>query len=648
MGPAASRALGAFEPSLLDVRWQERAANLFENLRVVVRGPRNGWGLHTPESFFRLRVAPARRLGWQLAGSLVCHAFLLVGALAVSRMAPPTAPLELPEVQITWYGLAKDVVPKIAPLPKRPQPKAQARSEQRQQQVVTQGYNPNTTVVFRPPRATNLRQMLIQPQAPPQVPKLLLATPNIIQWEADTPDRPAIEIQPNQLRPVQRKESEQANLRAPRITYQTTEGPMEMLPSPNAPVAPSSLPPRAIHGVQAALPGEAAAAAPALGGVAPAGNGNLAFAEGTGAAPAPPLPGALGAIHATQAASPQAAAQGSPAVGAPSLGASTLYLPASSGAVPLPPLPSGSNAVRARSSKGSGSSMAAPSVGPAGRPLVSLSLSPGTAPPPPGNAYAPMSIGPHPGGKVLPAARQSVDSGGSGEAPGFPAPEGSATGPEDLLILRNANPPAPPPVPRPPASAQPKPARVAHGSVTAAIPRRPIPVPGPANREIGHGLSAPLPGPISVAHNVLLVGVIVQDLANRTIGPWSMPTLAMNLPRLSNSRGTWVLDFADPMPSALRKQNKVIVPLPLRAVEPQYPASLRQKGVRGKVVLSAMIESDGKVSQIRVMQSLNPVLDQKAKAAFSRWKFDPGLLNDKPIAMPVIVTVPFQYAPAPH
>jgi protein TonB len=651
MRASASHALGAFEPSRLEVRWQRRAANIFGNLWVVVWGPRDLWGLHAAESFFRLRVPPARRRGWQLTGSLVCHAFLLFATLSISRVAPPPAPARqpLPEVHITWYGAARDVVPKIAPLPKQPQPKAEARPEQPQEQVVTRAYNPNTTVLFQPPHATNQRQLLIQPQAPPQLPESLPAMPNIIQWEADTPARPAIAIHPNQLRAVRGKESEQAQLRAPRITYQAPQGPKDILPNPNAPVAPPPiLPARPIHGVRAALPGEAAAAAaPALVRVAPAG-GHLAFAGGNGAAPAPPLPGALGAIHATRAASPYVTAQGSPAVGTRSLGASTLQLPATSGDVPLPPPPSAPKAVRAQSSKGSGSSVAAPSIGPAAGRLVSLSLSPGAAPPPPGNAYAPMSIGPHLGRKGLPAAPNFVGSGGSGEAPGFPTPQGSATGPEGLLILHDADPPAPPPVPQPPASALPKPARVAPGPVAAAIPRRPVPVPGPVNPEIGHGLSPLLPGPISVAHNVLVVGVILQDMVNRPNGTWQMSTWALNLPKLSNSRGTWVLDFADPMPVALREQNSLIVPIPERAAEPQYPAALRQKGVRGKVVLLAVIGSDGRVSQIRVTQSLNPVLDQEAKAAFSHWKFEPALLNDKPIAMSVIVTVPFRYTAAPH
>ncbi len=127
-----------------------------------------------------------------------------------------------------------------------------------------------------------------------------------------------------------------------------------------------------------------------------------------------------------------------------------------------------------------------------------------------------------------------------------------------------------------------------------------------------------------------------------------MPTLDLNLPKLSNSRGSWVLDFADPMPPALRAQNNVIVPLPVRAVEPQYPAALSQEGVRGRVVLSAVIGNDGSVTEIRVTESLNPVLDHEAAAAFSRWKFEPALLDDKPIAMPVVVTVPFRYAPAPY
>ncbi len=644
----ASHALGAFELSRLEVRWQSRATNIFGNLWVVVFGLRDVWGLHTADSFFRLRVPPARRRGWQLTGSLVCHAFLLFAARATSRMAPPPARLPLPEVHITWYGTARDVVPKIAPLPKRPQPKAQARPEQPQQQVITRGYNPNTTVVFQPPHATNLRQLLIEPQAPPQLPEFLPAMPNIIQWEASAPARPAIAIHPNQLRAMQGKESEQAHLRAPRITYQAPKGPMDMLPSPNAPVAPPPfVPPTAIHGVRAALPGEAAAAAPTLVRVAPAG-GHLAFAERKGAVPAPPLPGALGAIHARRAALPYVAAQGSPAVGTRSLGASTLHLPATSGAVPLPPLPSAPKAVRAQSSKGSGSSVAAPSIGLAAGLLVALSLSPQAAPPPPGNAYAPMSIDPHPGRKGLAATPDFVGAGGSGEAPGFPAPEGSATGPDGLLILHDPNPPAPPPAPQPPASALPKPARVAPGPVAATIPRRPVPVPGRVNPEIGRGPSHLLPGPVSVAHNVLVVGVILQDMVNRPNGTWQMPTWSLNLPKLSNSRGTWVLDFADPMPLALREQYSLIVPLPEGAVEPQYPAALRQKGVRGKVVLLAVIGSNGRVSQVRVMQSLNPVLDQKAKAAFSRWKFAPALLNDKPVAMSVIVTVPFRYTPPRH
>jgi TonB family protein len=747
MRASASHALGAFEPSRLEVRWQSRAANIFGNLRVVVWGSREVWGLHAAESFFRLRVPPARR-GWQLTGSLVCHAFLLSAALAIRPMASPPARPPLPEVHITWYGPARDVVPRIAPPPKRRRHKVHARHQQPRRQAVTRGYNPHTTVVFHPAHATNRRQLLIEPQAPPQLPKSLPAMRNIIQWEARAPARPAIEIHPNQLRAARGKELKQANLRAPRITYRAPRGPKDLVPNPNAPVAPPPfLSPKATRAVRAASPGGAAADAPALARVAPAGGhlalaggkaaepapplpgspgaahgrraassyvaaadapalarvapadghlalaggkdaapapplpgapgavhgrraassyvaaadapalarvapagGNLAFAGGKDAASAPPLPGSLGAVHGRRAASSYVAAQGSPTVGTRSLGASTLHLPTNSaaGGVSLPPLPSAPKAARAQSSNGSGSSVAAPSIGPAAGRLVSLSLSPGAAPPPPGNAYAPMSIGPHPGRKGVPAAPNSVGSGGPGKAPGFPAPEGSATGPEGFLILHNAKTPAPPPVPQPPASARPKPARVAARRVAAAVPRRPVPAPRPANPEKGHGRSALLPGPISVAHNVLLVGVILQDRVNRPNGTWQMPTLPMNLPKLSNSRGTWVLDFADPMPASLRKQNKLIVPLPERAVEPQFPAALRQKGVHGKVVLLAVIGSNGRVRQVRVTQSLNPVLDKKAKAAFSRWKFAPALLNDKRIAMSVIVTVPFLYTPAPQ
>jgi outer membrane biosynthesis protein TonB len=54
------------------------------------------------------------------------------------------------------------------------------------------------------------------------------------------------------------------------------------------------------------------------------------------------------------------------------------------------------------------------------------------------------------------------------------------------------------------------------------------------------------------------------------------------------------------------------------------------------------------VSQIRVVQSLDPVLDHNASVALSHWKFDPALLHREPVALKVLVSVPFHFSTAPR
>jgi TonB family protein len=61
------------------------------------------------------------------------------------------------------------------------------------------------------------------------------------------------------------------------------------------------------------------------------------------------------------------------------------------------------------------------------------------------------------------------------------------------------------------------------------------------------------------------------------------------------------------------------------------------------VVLYARIGTDGTVSHIRIVQSLNPILDRNAEIAFSKWKFEPALAGNTPIVLEVLVHIPFNY-----
>ena len=135
-----------------------------------------------------------------------------------------------------------------------------------------------------------------------------------------------------------------------------------------------------------------------------------------------------------------------------------------------------------------------------------------------------------------------------------------------------------------------------------------------------------------------------HDLAHRVLGPWRIHTLLMNMPNLTSSSGSWILNFAQPLGKVLRESNQIVAPLPVHSVDPGYPPEEIQEGIEGTVVLFAVIGVDGTVSQIRVVQSLDPVLDQNASVALSQWKFDPALLNNHAIPLKVLVSVPFHFA----
>jgi TonB family protein len=570
MTPRPSQAPGAFETPRLAVHWQGRRANFLESLHAALRGPRPARDFDPGKSFFRLRVAPGRAPGRGIAGSFLWHVLLLSISIPLSRLATPKPHVALPQIEITWYGPTTDIAPTTAPKPKKPKPALKPKPKPRpkpRRVVVARAYNPKTTVIYNPPHANSRRQVLIEPDAPPEMPKSMLAMPNVIRWAVEAPVRPSIAAQI--FARQRRNASAEAMLQAPEIRAGTPPaGPLDIAPSANPTLKPPlTIAPSAIHAVRSASPRAAAAPAPTLSGAAPAA-GPLALDTGPSVTIAPPQT---------------------------------------------------SSAIRARRKANATRSAAAPKVEVAAHRIVALSLSPGNAPPPPGNAAAPISIGPHVARKVSTAAPDLAANAASGAGiPGAASASAATRGPEGLVILHNSSAPAPPPPPKP-ASALPKIARIAPKPVRSAIPPRPTHSTGSASRMVKH------------------------NLAHRLLGPWRIHTLLMNMPNLTSSSGSWVLNFADPLPIRLRKDKNLIAPLPVHTVDPEYPPELKQEGVEGKVVLLAVIDRDGTVSKIRVVKSLDPVLDHNAKVAFSEWKFEPALINDQPIDLRVIVTVPFQY-----
>jgi periplasmic protein TonB len=81
-------------------------------------------------------------------------------------------------------------------------------------------------------------------------------------------------------------------------------------------------------------------------------------------------------------------------------------------------------------------------------------------------------------------------------------------------------------------------------------------------------------------------------------------------------------------------------PRQIKNVQPVYPVLARETKVNGSVAIDCVIDEHGNVIQMQVVSG-HPLLVQAALQAVAQWKYEPTLLNGKPIDIRMIVTVNF-------
>jgi TonB family protein len=74
---------------------------------------------------------------------------------------------------------------------------------------------------------------------------------------------------------------------------------------------------------------------------------------------------------------------------------------------------------------------------------------------------------------------------------------------------------------------------------------------------------------------------------------------------------------------------------------PEYSEEARQAHIEGIVVLKLVVDTDGKPSNITVVQSLGSGLDEKAIEALQKWRFSPATRDGKPVRVAINVEVSF-------
>jgi len=131
-----------------------------------------------------------------------------------------------------------------------------------------------------------------------------------------------------------------------------------------------------------------------------------------------------------------------------------------------------------------------------------------------------------------------------------------------------------------------------------------------------------------------------RALEDRIFGGKQIYTLALNMPNLASTGGSWVIRFAQLDDDHIKAP--LSAPVATRTVDPAYPADLIREGYEGTVVLYAIIHKDGTVGDVRVLRGLQVRLDENARMALSRWRFRPGTKNGLAVDLEAVVQIPFK------
>ena len=132
----------------------------------------------------------------------------------------------------------------------------------------------------------------------------------------------------------------------------------------------------------------------------------------------------------------------------------------------------------------------------------------------------------------------------------------------------------------------------------------------------------------------------ITDVDHQVFGDRRFYAMTLNMPNLNSSTGSWVIRFAEMQPDP--KQGALLAPVPTQKTDPGYPLELMRTNVHGMVTLYAVIHSDGRVGDIRVLNSPDQRLDAYAASALARWKFLPAERAGKPVALEAVVVIPFR------
>ena len=98
----------------------------------------------------------------------------------------------------------------------------------------------------------------------------------------------------------------------------------------------------------------------------------------------------------------------------------------------------------------------------------------------------------------------------------------------------------------------------------------------------------------------------------------------------------------EPCLGPMNLSGNITAPVKISAPQPQYTEEARRARVQGVVILQAIVDCRGHVTNITVLQGLPMGLTEAAIDAISRWRFEPARLDGRPVSVYYNLTVNFR------
>jgi TonB family protein len=103
-------------------------------------------------------------------------------------------------------------------------------------------------------------------------------------------------------------------------------------------------------------------------------------------------------------------------------------------------------------------------------------------------------------------------------------------------------------------------------------------------------------------------------------------------------------DSSDPI-ATMGGGTRVSPPRPTYYPDPEYSEDALKARIDGTVAVSVVVGTDGKPRDIKVVRSQGYGLDEKAIEAVQKWRFQPATKDGKPVAVLIMVEIPFHQVP---